>query len=204
MIVIIDYNMGNIGSIVNMLRRINVEVKSSSAPDELAKADKLILPGVGAFDHGMNHLSDLGLLPVLNDLVLTKKIPILGICLGMQLLTKKSEEGSLGGLGWIDAKTVRFQFDPAQNSLKIPHMGWNNVTPKEKEPFFTDIDQDTRYYFCHSFHVECDNQDDILAETHHGINFTSAIKRDNIMGVQFHPEKSHRFGIQLLRHFTAI
>ncbi|MEW6608430.1 MAG: imidazole glycerol phosphate synthase subunit HisH [bacterium] len=202
MIVIIDYSMGNSGSILNMLKKIGANAISSSKMPDIEKADKLILPGVGAFDNGMTNLNKSGLIPILNEIIFNKKIPILGICLGMQLLAKRSEEGTLSGLGWLDAEVVRFKFDTSCN-LKIPHMGWDTVELVKENCMFKGLEQ-SRFYFVHSYHVVCHNRLDILAETCYGYNFVSAVQKDNIIGVQFHPEKSHKFGMTLLRNFVEL
>ena len=204
MIAIIDYGMGNLGSIYNMLNRIGVRSVISSDPGEIALAEKLILPGVGAFDRAMKSLERLGLLPVLNERVLGNKVPILGICLGMQLLSLRSEEGELPGLGWIDAETVRFVLDGENATLKIPHMGWNTIEVKRKSPILDDRFDESRFYFVHSFHVRCADDANVLATARYGILFHAAVIRDNIMGTQFHPEKSHKFGLKLLRSFSEI
>lgn len=201
MIIIIDYQMGNIGSILNMLKKIGAPGMISSDPDVILKADKLILPGVGAFDQGMANLERLGLINVLNEKVKNSGTPILGICLGMQLMTKSSEEGKSAGLGWIDAKTVRFYHDPSLR-LKVPHMGWNSIIPKKESVLLADMYSDPRFYFVHSYHVVCNNQNDVLATTHYGYDFTSAFQHNNIIGVQFHPEKSHKYGMRLLKSFA--
>jgi glutamine amidotransferase len=205
MIVIIDYGLGNLGSIANMLKKVRAEAKISSDPAEIEKADKLILPGVGAFDHGMQNLEEQGLIPLLNRRVLEEKTPTLGLCLGMQLFTGSSEEGARPGLGWIEGKTVRFRFDPNQSGLKIPHMGWNFIQPKCDSPLWTDwYGEETRFYFVHSYHVECHDPNDILATTVHGYEFTSMVQRENIIGTQFHPEKSHKFGMNLMKNFAEL
>lgn len=194
--------MGNVGSIKSMLRRIGAPSLISGSIDDIQRARKLILPGVGAFDNGMKNISELGLLPVLNKQVLEKGTPILGICLGMQLLTEKSEEGGLPGLGWIEGRTVRFRFDARRKDLKIPHMGWNTVKVRKEGPLFAEMGDSPRFYFVHSYHVTCSRQEDVLGTTEHGYEFASAVSRTNIMGTQFHPEKSHRFGMALLRNFA--
>jgi len=203
MIVIIDYGMGNLGSIANMLRKIGADAVISSAAADIRKAEKLILPGVGAFDNGMKNLRDRGLLPVLQDRVLSDKVPLLGICLGMQLLTKNSEEGTLDGLGWIDARTVRFKFSE-EAALKVPHMGWNQIVASRDNPLTRNIGERPRFYFVHSYYVVCDRNEDVLTTTHYGYDFTSAVNRGNIYGVQFHPEKSHTFGMKLLKNFAEL
>jgi imidazole glycerol-phosphate synthase subunit HisH len=204
MIIIIDYGMGNLGSILNMLKKIGAPAKVSSHLPEIDEADKLILPGVGAFDTAMEHLAELGLIDLLNDKVLNRKTPTLGVCLGMQLLTKGSEEGVLPGLSWVDAETIRFRFDPKQSNLKIPHMGWNTVKICREGTLFKDLDQEARFYFVHSYHVVCHQPTDILATTDYGYECVSALQRDNIMGAQFHPEKSHKFGMKLLKNFAGL
>jgi glutamine amidotransferase len=201
MIVVIDYDMGNVGSVINMLKRIGVEAKLSQTPDDLLLASKLILPGVGAFDVAMDNLERLGYLAPLNYCVLEQKCPILGICLGMQLFTKGSEEGNRQGLNWLDAQTVRFHFKNYKMPLKVPHMGWNTIEPQQNSNFFLGHEE-MRYYFVHSYHVVCNNPKNIIATTQYGYQFTSAVIENNIVGTQFHPEKSHRFGMTFLRQFA--
>jgi len=202
MIVIIDYGLGNLGSVANMLKKIGVQAVVSSDPVVIASADKLILPGVGSFDTGMKNLKERGLLSLLNDRVLNDKISILGVCLGMQLLGKRSEEGLLPGLNWLDAETIRFKFEDDKANLKIPHMGWNTLNVCQRHPLLAGLELDNRFYFVHSYHVACKNPPNILAQTTYGFDFTSAVLKENIMGVQFHPEKSHKFGMRLLKNFV--
>jgi glutamine amidotransferase len=203
MVVVINYGMGNLGSIMNMLKKVGADTILSSNPADVVKADKLILPGVGAFDSGMKNLGDSGLIAVLNHKVIENKTPILGVCLGMQLFTKKSEEGNLAGLGWIDAETVKFKFDDIQSLRnKIPHMGWNTVEITQKSWLFNDMYPEPRFYFLHSYYVRCNDTENILTKTFHGHSFVSSIIKDNITGVQFHPEKSHKFGMKLLSNFV--
>lgn len=201
MIVIVDYGMGNVGSIRNMLKRIGKDSTISADPNVIKSASMLILPGVGAFDNGMRRLHQLSLIPLLNQKVLQEHTPVLGICLGMQLFTARSEEGSLPGLGWIDAETVRFSL-PAESQKKIPHMGWNYIEPKCHPEFWKELEQ-SRYYFVHSYRVQCKNPSDVMATADYGGTFTAAICRGNIFGTQFHPEKSHRFGMTLLRNIVG-
>jgi glutamine amidotransferase len=203
MVTIIDYGLGNLASIKNMVKKINGESVITSSLEEIAAAQKLILPGVGHFARGMENLDKRGMIPVLNELVLQKKIPILGICLGMQLLTRHSEEGDTEGLGWIDAKTRRFNFDSTSN-LKIPHMGWSDVTFTQKNDLTKDIIEVPRYYFVHSFFVECEKQENVLGTCNYGFDFHASIVKDNIAGFQFHPEKSHKFGMQLLKNYIDL
>ena len=200
MLAIIDYGMGNLGSIQNMLKYLGYKSFISDDPEKISEADKLILPGVGAFDNGMENLNSKGLVEILTRRVLREKVPVLGICLGMQLLSKRSGEGTLPGLGWIDAETIRFSF-PEHSGLRIPHMGWNTVTAQKKSPLIEDMPPDARFYFVHSYHVTCRDPSDILLTTSYGLELTSAVERGNIYGVQFHPEKSHKYGMGILRNF---
>lgn len=204
MIVIIDYGMGNLGSIENMLRKIGAQVKVSSDVADINIAGKLILPGVGAFDNGMTKLRELGIEDVLQKRVIGAGVPVLGICLGMQLFTKGSEEGSLPGLGWIDAKTVRFCFEGETSDLRIPHMGWNTVEVTQRGSILDSIYIDPRFYFVHSYHVNCADPANVLATTRYGVKFHSAVIKGNIVGTQFHPEKSHKYGLKVLRNFTEM
>ncbi|MCB0402022.1 MAG: imidazole glycerol phosphate synthase subunit HisH [Flavobacteriales bacterium] len=200
MLVIIDYGIGNIGSIQNMLKKIGVQGVFSGDKQVIEKATKLILPGVGAFDKGMTCLNNSGLIPLLNQKVLDEKVPCMGICLGMQLMTKRSDEGQLDGLGWFDAETRKFELD---RGYKIPHMGWNYADPVKNTPVTAGLAEDSRYYFVHSYYVSCNQkQDEMLKTNYGGLDFTSGISRDNIYGVQFHPEKSHKYGMALLKNFV--
>lgn len=203
MIVIVEYGMGNVGSILNMLKKIGVEAKTSSQPDDIRAATKLILPGVGAFDTGVTHLQQSGLIPILNERVLNANVKTLGICLGMQLLGSSSEEGVLPGLGWIQARTTRF-VSTQEAPIKIPHMGWNVVAPRGTSTLFKNMEEDARFYFVHSYHVVCNDEADVAAVTRHGIECTAAVERGNIFGTQFHPEKSHRFGLSVLKNFVEL
>jgi len=202
MITIIDIGMGNLGSIANMLEKIKVKAVISSDENDIFKAEKLILPGVGSFDNAMKNLNDMHLISILNLRVNEDKIPILGICLGIQLFTKRSEEGVLPGLGWIDATTVKFNFSGENAQLKVPHMGWNTVNPKHDNSLFYGLRNESRFYFVHSYHIICNNTQDILSTTHYGYDFVSSIQSGNIYGTQFHPEKSHKFGMKVLQNFV--
>ena len=200
-IVIIDYSLGNVESIRNMFNRVGVDACVSGNPDEIRKCGKLILPGVGSFDVAMMQLQKLQLLPTINQLVLEERRPVLGICLGMQLMTKGSEEGNLPGLSWLDARC--FKLRPNEPTpMRVPHMGWNIANKKKPGYFFNEDDNLNKFYFAHSYCVKCNDASDVLAETMYGQNFSSAVQRGNIFGVQFHPEKSHRYGSNLMKSFA--
>ncbi|MDX2171895.1 MAG: imidazole glycerol phosphate synthase subunit HisH [Bacteroidota bacterium] len=203
MIVIIDYGIGNLASVFNMFKKIGVkDVVISSEKEVISKATKLLLPGVGAFDAGISNLENSGLIPILNKKVLEEKVPILGICLGMQLLTKRSEEGLKHGLGWIDAETIKFNLDPTLK-LKVPHMGWNYIKVTKKNPLI-DSETKNRFYFVHSYYVKCFDENQSIATSNFGTNFTCMVNKNNIYGAQFHPEKSLKFGMKLLENFTKL
>jgi glutamine amidotransferase len=204
MIIVIDYGMGNLGSVQNMLKKVGTKSLISSDLEVIRTADKLILPGVGAFDNGMQNLLDRGLVGLLTDRVKVESVPILGICLGAQLLTLRSEEGSLPGLGWIAAETVRFKFPAGNNHFKVPHMGWNEIKVTRENPLLSGFEETPRFYFVHSYHIRCSSEDDVLATSFHGIEFSAAIGHKNIMGTQFHPEKSHKFGLKVLANFSNL
>lgn len=204
MIVIVDYGMGNVASVLNMGRRAGGQLQISGNPEQVAAADKLILPGVGAFDQGMVNLHERGLAAALNHAVLERKVPILGICLGVQLFTRRSEEGVQPGLGWIAADTLRFRFGQSQVNLKVPHMGWNRITPAKPDPLLEALPPEPRCYFVHSYYLVCDDPADVLTWSEHGHRFASGIRRGNLWGTQFHPEKSHKFGLALMRNFIAL
>jgi glutamine amidotransferase len=203
MIIVIDYNMGNIGSIVNMAKKARGEVVLSSEPDQIERAEKLILPGVGAFNTGMRNLTELGFANIVKRRVVRDRIPILGICLGMQLLTERSEEGTMPGLGLVDASTIRFKFDDG-TGLRIPHMGWNSVNIRKESPLFNQMYPDPLFYFVHSYHVVCKNPEDVLSTTNYGYDFVSSLQNGNIFGTQFHPEKSHKYGLRLMKNFVEL
>jgi glutamine amidotransferase len=200
-VVIVDYGMGNLGSIRNMLKRIGAESVVSSSPRDMEKADRLILPGVGAFDRGMERLNALGLTPLLTRRVVGDGVPLLGICLGMHLMAGGSEEGKLAGLGWIDGDVIKFQFDGTQPALKVPHMGWNEVIARRDDPILQGYVETPRFYFVHSYRLVCDHGDQQVGSTWYGYDFCSIVRNRNMVGVQFHPEKSHKFGMTLLKNF---
>lgn len=205
MVVIIDYGMGNLRSILHKLEKLKFEAVISADPDVIARATHLILPGVGHFAKGMHNLAEAGLVDVLNRCVLHNKTPIMGICLGMQLFTRHSEEGDARGLGWIDGDTKRFNFENGPGGvdrLRIPHVGWNLLDIKRPCPMLADVQPDQRFYFVHSYHVICDRDENVVATTRYGGDFVSVLRRDNVFGIQCHPEKSHRRGIEVIRRFV--
>ena len=201
MIAIVDYGVGNLGSVRNMLKRVGLQGLITSDRAELAQAQKIILPGVGAFDYAMQRLNDSGLRETLDHKALIEKVPVLGICLGMQLLTNGSEEGQLPGLGYIPATAHRF---PAHVDLKVPHMGWNVVQPSTPSAIIEGLNDDARFYFVHSFYVRVQDESHSILKCEYGVTFDAGIARDNVYGWQFHPEKSHRFGQRLFSNFGAL
>jgi imidazole glycerol-phosphate synthase subunit HisH len=203
MIVIVDYGMGNLGSVLNMFKKIGSEAKILSDPKEILKAEKLLLPGVGSFDAAMNRIAKSGLIEVLNRLVLEKKVPILGICLGMQLLMEGSEEGKMAGFGWIKGKAYRFNGGTIP-PLKVPHMGWNDITISKKNSLTKGFNGEVRFYFVHSYYVKVEDTANSMMKCCYGLEFDAAVHKNNIYGAQFHPEKSHKFGMQFLSNFAAI
>lgn len=207
MIVIVDFGMGNLRSVEKALHRLHAETIISSDAAVIETAGKLILPGIGHFARGMEKLNSFNLINILNKKVLEDQIPVLGICLGMQLFASRSEEGNTQGLNWLDAQVVKIQLtekDREEKKLKIPHMGWNSVQLKKKSSIFNRISPGDSFYFVHSYHVACENPDNILTMTEYGIRFVSALQKHNIVGVQFHPEKSHSSGLRLLNNFIEL
>lgn len=200
MVGIINYGLGNLGSIQNMLKAIGEKSLVSEKIEELNECDRYILPGVGAFDAGMAKLNESKLIDFIKEKALVEHKPLLGICLGMQLLGRKSEEGSLLGLGLIPFESIRFRLD--DSNLKVPHMGWDVVEFKQESPLLKDLNGTQRYYFVHSYHALCDKQENVLMTCDYGYEFAAAVVKDNIIGVQFHPEKSHDFGMALLNNFV--
>lgn len=199
--VIIDYGVGNIGSIKNMIRKVGGNASIGSKVDDIARADMLVLPGVGAFDSGINHLRASGLLDVLNQRVLDDKVPVLGICLGAQLMTQSSEEGVEKGLGWFDAQTLRMNFTGIPGKWPLPNVGWRNVTAENGYTMLDGFDETPRFYFVHSFYLAPNDPEIVSMKAHYGFEFTCGLRKGNIHCVQFHPEKSHAFGMQFFRNF---
>jgi glutamine amidotransferase len=204
MITIIDYGVGNINAFVNVYKRVNVPVKIAKTAADLEGAQKLILPGVGHFDHAMSELIKSGMREKLDDLVMVKKVPIIGICVGMQMMGYSSDEGQLEGLKWIDASIKKFDETKIKQVTRLPHMGWNDVKPKVSHPLFEGLENEALFYFLHSYYFECNNSDDILAISEYGGEFTCAAYHENVFGIQFHPEKSHSYGETLLHNFAKL
>jgi imidazole glycerol-phosphate synthase subunit HisH len=206
MIVIVDYGMGNLRSVYNKLKWIGHTAEISSDPKVIARADKIILPGVGHFRTGMDKLREYGLIDILNHKVLTEKVPIFGICLGVQLFTKRSEEGNAEGLGWIDAETIRFYISEKQKyRIKVPHVGWNSVSLSNKKSLlFKGVDENELFYFVHSYYLRCNDYSVVLGTSNYLYEFVSCIEKDNIFGTQFHPEKSQDVGIKLFENFVNL
>lgn len=201
---IINYGVGNIGSIENMLLRIPVEYIIINSPEEIFKVDKLILPGVGKFDYGMSQLMEKNLVGSIKDFALVLKKPILGICLGAQLMLKGSEEGHLPGLGLFDGISSHFSKLVSKNAIRIPHMGWSNVELSKSIKILDNIELPARFYFVHSYFMTTNNKEDIMFTSIYGGKFISGLNKSNIYAVQFHPEKSHKFGLKLLENFIKI
>jgi glutamine amidotransferase len=202
MIAIVDYGVGNLTSIQNMLKKVGARAMIASAAEEISHATKLILPGVGSFDYAMERLRQHGLLDALNERVLRDRVPVLGICLGVQLLTGRSDEGREAGLGWIRGETVAFDRSRLGATDRVPFMGWADVEVCRPSRLTADLPADPRFYFVHSYHVRCEEEQDVVATSTHGYAFPAVVEHDNVVGVQFHPEKSHRFGMIVLRNFA--
>jgi glutamine amidotransferase len=203
MITIIDYGVGNIFAFQNVYKRLNISTKIAKNISDLESVSKIILPGVGAFDYAMQSLNTSGMREKLDELVLDKRVPVLGICVGMQMMGKKSDEGVMEGLKWIDADILKFDESLIKQRTKLPHMGWNDIVKTKNNILFDELDENAIFYFLHSFYFKCYNQDDVIATTEYGNSFTSAVNVNNIFGIQFHPEKSHRYGEQLLNNFAT-
>jgi glutamine amidotransferase len=204
MITLIDYGVGNIFAFQNVYKRLDIPTKIAKSAADLNDVEKLILPGVGSFDYAMNQLNNSGMREKLDELVLEKKVPVIGICVGMQMMGNKSDEGKLDGLKWIDAETLKFNESLIQQRTKLPHMGWNDVSPIENHPLFIGLEKKAIFYFLHSFYFKCNNSNDSIANSNYGISFSSAVNNNNIYGIQFHPEKSHQYGKKLLHNFAKL
>lgn len=203
MIALVDYGLGNIQAFANIYRRLGIEAYAARSPSDLRRASRIILPGVGAFDWAMSRLHESGLREALDEEVLGAKKPVLGICVGMQMMARSSEEGVLPGLGWIDATVVKFDAGLFDGTIHLPHMGWNDVKPLNTQTIFSGLDT-PQYYFLHSYYMKTDREENILATSNYGVSFTSAAHSGNVYGTQFHPEKSHRWGIHLLKNFSEL
>ena len=204
MISIIDYKLGNIKAFVNIYNNLNIPVKLIKSYDDFDNVTKLILPGVGFFDHAMKKLSESRLLNKINKLVFKDKIPILGVCVGMQIMCKESEEGKANGLGWVDFNVLKFDESLIKNKTKLPHMGWNNIKIEKKNKIFNGLENDAIFYFLHSYYCNSNSNNKTIATSRYGGKFTCAFNYKNIYGVQFHPEKSHMNGIKLLHNFAKL
>ncbi len=204
MITIVDYGLGNISAFSNIYKRLNIDHKVAKTSEQLADASKIVLPGVGAFDYAMTLLNQSGMREMLDMLVLEKQIPVLGVCVGMQIMASSSEEGQLAGLNWIPGRVKKFDVATLQHKPTIPHMGWNQFTAKSIHPIFEEIDAEQGFYFLHSYYFECESASDIFAHSEYGIEFSSAVHRQNIYGFQFHPEKSLSNGVALLKNFAGL
>ncbi|GEN72332.1 MULTISPECIES: imidazole glycerol phosphate synthase subunit HisH [Chryseobacterium] len=204
MITLIDYGVGNINAFVNVYKRVNVPVKIAKTKEDLLNAQKLILPGVGHFDHAMSQLNNSGMRETLDELVLDKKVPVIGICVGMQMMANNSDEGNMEGLKWIDATVKKFDESKIKQVTRLPHMGWNDVKPVKDLDLFRGLEKDAIFYFLHTYYFECNSREDIMAITDYGGEFASAAHHENKYGIQFHPEKSHSYGEILLHNFAKL
>ena len=204
MMTTIDYGIGNVQAFVNVYKRLDIPVSVAKSTDDLVGATKIILPGVGSFDHAMQKFNSSGTRKLIEKLVLEEGTPILGVCVGMQMFANSSEEGKLSGLGWIDGNVKKFDLASMLHSQNLPHMGWNNVELTKKDGLFKGMKGEMRFYFLHSYYFDCHRESNIKGVTDYGFNFTSVIKKNNIFGVQFHPEKSHHYGSLLLKNFFEI
>jgi len=202
---IINYGSGNIQAILNIYKRLNLEAFVANTAEDITKAEKLILPGVGAFDETMEKLVSSGLIEILNQQVLEEKIPVLGICVGMQVMAQKSDEGEREGLGWFDAEVKKLNSrNKDGEAVLLPHMGWNSIQQVRQNSLFSGIDPERGFYFVHSYHFVCNNKNDVLAKTQYEDGITSAVSKENIFATQFHPEKSHFNGIQTFKNFSEL
>jgi glutamine amidotransferase len=204
MMTIVDYGLGNIRAFLNMYRRLNISAEAASSSDQLRAATRIILPGVGAFDDAMSRLAASGLRDVLEEMVIGRRVPVLGVCVGMQMLAEGSDEGQLPGLGWIPGRVRALSALEPESARPVPHMGWNDVRPRSAGLLFDGLESDARFYFLHSFYFDCQRSDDVLAVSSYGRDFACAVQAGHVSGVQFHPEKSHHFGARLLKNFADV
>lgn len=206
MVGIIDYGVGNISAFRNIYKQLNIPVKIVSKEADLTDVEKIVLPGVGHFDYAMTRFKDSGMVEKINQMVIHEKTPVIGICVGMQMMAKRSDEGVLAGLGWIDAEVKKFDssLTVGRTKLPLPHMGWNDIRPERTTPILTGLENDAQFYFLHSYYFVCNDENDKIASTNYGADFTCAANHSNVYGVQFHPEKSHKYGIQLLKNFADL
>jgi glutamine amidotransferase len=204
MITLVDYGVGNIFAFQNVYKRLDIPTKIAKTQEDLLDAKKLILPGVGSFDYAMRQLNASGMREKLDELVLEKRVPVIGICVGMQMMGNRSNEGKLDGLKWIDADILKFNENLIEQRTKLPHMGWNNVTPVKNHQLFFGLEKEAIFYFLHSFYFKCNNPAESIAISEYGLSFSSAVNKDNIYGIQFHPEKSHKYGEILLHNFAKL
>lgn len=204
MIVILDYGVGNVLAFENVFKRLDIPVAVAKSADALAQASRLILPGVGAFDHAMSLFEQSGLRQAADELVRGRNVPVIGICVGMQMLANGSDEGRLPGLGWVPGRVRKFDLAGLEHATRLPHMGWNDVEPRQATPLFKGLEQDARFYFLHSYYFAPESDDATLAVADYGGEFPCAVRSGNVYGVQFHPEKSHHYGSQLLQNFAEL
>ncbi|MGE4239648.1 imidazole glycerol phosphate synthase subunit HisH [Ramlibacter sp.] len=204
MITIVDYGLGNVQAFKNVYKRLGIECRSASTAGELEGASRVILPGVGAFDHAMELLDASGMRSTLDNLALRQGVPVLGICVGMQILARSSDEGTASGLGWVEGTVRKFDAGRVAGPLRLPHMGWNDVQPVAASPLFEGLENDARFYFLHSYYFQCDRESDSVARAEYGGPFSCVVRSRNIHGVQFHPEKSHHWGTRLLKNFAEL
>ncbi len=204
MIAIVDYGLGNVAAFLNMYKRMNIPAKPARTVDDLHDIDRFVLPGVGAFDHAMDLLARSGMKTALDKLALIHKVPVLGVCVGMQMMAHGSDEGQRAGLGWVPGQVRAFATDDEAAKLPLPHMGWNDVTPDAGSALFAGLQTNARFYFLHSYYFECAGRENVEAEAQYGIEFSCGVRSGNVHGVQFHPEKSHHFGAALLRNFAGL
>jgi glutamine amidotransferase len=204
MITIINYGLGNIRAFANVYERLKIKTKIVSDANGLSDAERIILPGVGSFDHAMNLLNNSGMRDLLDRKVLLEKVPVVGICLGMQIMAKRSDEGKNPGLGWIEGEVKLFDKESIPYATRYPHMGWNSITPVKQHKILEGINEGSRFYFLHSYYFSCFDENDILTHTKYGITYVSAVNHENVYGIQYHPEKSHSNGVQLLKNFSQL